>query len=102
MLRALRKSGTKAKKRASTAAADLSSEDTELFEALRTVRTELAREQNVPPYVIFPDRTLTEMAIAKPTNEVEMLEVSGVGQNKYARYGNAFLKIIETCRGTRK
>ena len=102
MLRALRKSGTRTKKRASTATVDLSSEDTKLFEALRTVRTELAREQNVPPYVIFPDRTLTEMAIAKPTNEVEMLEISGVGQNKYARYGNAFLKIIETCRSTRK
>jgi len=93
MLRVLAKSKPK-KKKISTAASDLSSRDQDLFEALRLLRGELAKDQNVPPYVIFPDRTLTEMAMEKPTNEEQMLGISGVGKVKFSRYGEAFLNEI--------
>jgi len=93
MLRVLRKTKTK-KKKISAAASDLSSRDQELFEVLRALRSTLARDQNVPPYVIFPDRTLTEMAMERPTNEEQMLNISGVGQTKLSRYGESFLNEI--------
>ncbi|CAN5919627.1 DNA helicase RecQ [soil metagenome] len=66
----------------------------ELFEKLRKTRKALADEQNVPPYVIFSDRTLEEMAALKPTNRLAMLQVSGVGAVKYERYGTAFINEI--------
>ncbi|HEX7004312.1 MAG TPA: DNA helicase RecQ [Trueperaceae bacterium] len=66
----------------------------ELFEELRRLRSELARTQGVPPYVIFHDSTLREMAERKPRNEVELANVSGVGQKKLERYGQAFLAAI--------
>jgi ATP-dependent DNA helicase RecQ len=69
-------------------------QDQPLFEALRALRTRLAKEQNVPPYVIFPDKTLTEMAIVKPVTEGQMLDISGIGETKLSRYGKAFLNEI--------
>jgi ATP-dependent DNA helicase RecQ len=56
---------------------------------------ELAREQGVPPYVIFHDSTLLEMREQKPGSLTEMGRISGVGQGKLARYGDDFLKVIE-------
>jgi len=61
---------------------------------LKTYRLSLAKEQRVPPYVIFHDSTLIEMVDIKPKNLNEMQEISGVGKNKLERYGNAFLEII--------
>jgi ATP-dependent DNA helicase RecQ len=69
-------------------------EDDPLFEALRAERLRLAREQGVPPYVVFHDTTLREMAKAKPRSLVELGEVQGVGAAKLARYGDAFLAVI--------
>ena len=68
--------------------------DHELFEKLRDVRRRLAGEQNVPPYVVFSDRTLHEMARYLPTSDAEMRAVTGVGEVKLARYGQAFLAAI--------
>ena len=65
-----------------------------LFDALRAARLELARAQNVPPYVIFHDKTLREMAIRKPTGRAEISGISGVGEKKMERYGDIFLQVI--------
>ncbi len=66
----------------------------ERFEKLRDLRLRLAREQGVPPYVIFSDRTLAEMAERLPRSRDEMGEVPGVGEVKLARYGDAFLAAL--------
>ena len=68
--------------------------DRVLFQALRQKRTEMARAQNVPPYVIFHDRTLIELAAARPSSRAEMANVPGVGEAKLDRYGPAFLSVI--------
>lgn len=65
-----------------------------LFERLRALRRELADKLNVPAYVVFSDRTLLEMAEARPRDEADLLGVSGVGEHKLARYGKAFLDAI--------
>jgi len=65
-----------------------------LFEKLRALRRTLADENNVPAYVVFSDRTLLEMADARPRDEIEMLAVSGVGEHKLKLYGKAFLDEI--------
>ena len=69
-------------------------EDNELFEILRAIRQELARENNVPPYVIFGDVTLKEMATKYPIYKDAMLKISGVGEIKYSKYGKAFENAI--------
>ena len=68
--------------------------DPALFEKLRTKRLELAKAQNVPPYVIFHDRTLAEMAARRPRSMTELATIPGIGETKRARYGDAFLKVI--------
>ncbi len=65
-----------------------------LFERLRSLRLEISRELGVPPYVVFHDRTLREMAALKPSNRVELLQVSGVGERKAEQYGERFLGLI--------
>jgi len=65
-----------------------------LFERLRVLRKELAQRSNVPAYVVFSDRTLLEMAGARPQNDIEMLAVSGVGEHKLKLYGKIFLDEI--------
>ena len=72
----------------------LSEKDSELFEDLRGLRREIAREENVPPYLIFSDRTLVDMCVKKPQNREQMLQVSGVGDYKLEKYGEAFLSRI--------
>lgn len=66
----------------------------ELFEALRALRSRLASEQNLPPYVVFSDQTLQELATNRPTSTLQMLQIKGVGENKLAKYGAAFLAVI--------
>ena len=66
-----------------------------LFEKLRGLRTEIAREEKVPPYIVFSDKTLTHMCIVKPKSKQEMLKVSGVGEFKFEKYGERFLNCIE-------
>ena len=69
--------------------------DEPLFEALRSLRLELAEEQGVPPYVIFHDTALTDMARKRPDSADAMRYISGVGDKKLSRYGKAFLRVIE-------
>jgi ATP-dependent DNA helicase RecQ len=68
--------------------------DEDLFEALRKLRREIAGEQSVPAYIIFPDNTLSEMCVALPRTRDELLGVSGVGRVKLERYGDRFLEAI--------
>lgn len=68
--------------------------DRALFEKLRAKRSELARAQGLPPYVIFHDKTLVEMAARSPGSLAELAAVPGVGEAKLARYGEAFLEVI--------
>src|SRR5690606_27360701 len=70
--------------------------DSPLFEALRARRRELARAANVPPYVIFHDSTLREMAELKPTTREALSRVSGVGAAKLERYGADFVEVIRS------
>ena len=67
----------------------------ELFELLRLLRKQIADEQGVPPYVVFSDRTLREMAGLLPRTAEAMLAVSGVGEVKLERYGGQFLRVID-------
>jgi len=66
----------------------------ELFEKLRQLRIELARERGVPPYIIFNDATLEEMAAARPMTDEEMKNISGVGERKLHLYGTYFIDAI--------
>ncbi len=66
-----------------------------LWLALKAKRTSLAREQGVPPYVIFHDSTLLEILNRKPQTLHEMGQISGVGQAKLAKYGDEFLQVVE-------
>ncbi|HSR68575.1 MAG TPA: DNA helicase RecQ [Acidobacteriota bacterium] len=70
-------------------------ENQSLWEALRDLRLKLARRQNVPPYVIFHDTALAEMVSRRPQSLPEMLTITGVGQTKLDKYGEAFLQVLE-------
>jgi ATP-dependent DNA helicase RecQ len=69
--------------------------DRALFEKLRAKRLELAKAQNVPPYVIFHDKTLAEMAARNPRSVADLADIPGVGEVKLARFGLAFLEVIK-------
>lgn len=73
--------------------------DQVLYQSLKDLRTELAREQGVPPYVVFSDRTLLEMVAVKPTSMAMFKAISGVGRKKLNRYGEAFLTLIGEHEG---
>lgn len=76
----------------------LTSSGYKLFERLKKLRLEIAREESMPPYIIFSDKTLIDMAAKMPASKPEMLDVSGVGENKFAKYGERFLEAIEEYR----
>ena len=85
----------KKKKTAKVKSTDgLTSAGSELFEVLRKLRMEIARENGVPPYIVFNDKTLIDMCVKLPATEEEFLEVSGVGENKRKKYGKQFLDAI--------
>ena len=77
----------------------LTSSGYKLFEKLRELRLEIAREENMPPYIVFNDKTLIDMSAKVPASKEEMLEVSGVGENKFKKYGDKFLKAIAGRNG---
>jgi ATP-dependent DNA helicase RecQ len=66
----------------------------ELFDRLRDLRTAIAREESKPPYIVFGDAALIEMAQQRPLDESSFLEISGVGRHKLERYGTRFLELI--------
>ena len=69
--------------------------DNPLWLALKARRLELAREQGVPPYVIFHDSTLLEILNQRPQTLLEMGNISGIGQAKLLKYGDTFLELLE-------
>ncbi len=69
-----------------------------LFETLRELRTDLASEAGVPPYVVFSDSTLKEMSQQRPQNRLAFLQIKGVGQSKLDKYGEAFLAVIKEAQ----
>lgn len=88
-----KKAGKKAKKKAGEAL--LPEGSGLLFEELRLLRAEIAREEHVPPYIVFSDKALIHMCIVRPENKEDMLKVSGVGEFKYEKYGERFLDCIQ-------
>jgi ATP-dependent DNA helicase RecQ len=73
---------------------DLSPHDLPLFEALRAWRRDEAHRQGLPPYVIFHDRTLAEIARDRPGTLPALARIGGVGQGKLERYGRAVLAVV--------
>ena len=67
----------------------------ELFEALRARRTKLAKQQSVPPYVIFHDKTLLEIAEYMPQDMEQFSQINGVGDSKLEKYGEEFLAVVQ-------
>ncbi len=71
------------------------SENPALYEKLRTLRNDIAKQGNVPAYVVFTDKTLREMSMYLPESRAQFLEISGVGEVKYERYGKLFADEIK-------
>lgn len=78
----------------------LSAGDTALLARLKSLRTQIAREERVPPYIVFPDRTLAEIAVRRPKTEPAMANIRGVGPAKLERYGPRFLEIVASTSET--
>ena len=73
----------------------LTSKGFKLFDKLKELRLEIAREEKMPPYIVFNDKTLIDMCAKMPTTKSDMLNVSGVGENKYGKYGERFIAVIK-------
>jgi len=69
--------------------------EVDIFDKFRVLRKTIATENKVPPYVVFSDKTLKELSNVMPTTKAEMLEVHGIGEVKFQRYGELFLELIE-------
>ncbi|PWH84714.1 DNA helicase RecQ [Brumimicrobium oceani] len=78
-----------------------SSQSSGLFEKLRTLRQEIAKEESVPAYIVFSDAALKDMEVVLPQTNDEFLQVSGVGEAKRAKYGERFLAVIKTHKEKR-
>ena len=75
----------------------------EFFDVLRGLRTSIAREESLPPYLVFSDKTLVDMCVRLPMNREEMMEVNGMGAYKFEKYGERFLAcILENTGGIRE
>lgn len=78
-----------------SAPAQLPESDRSLWEAMRELRMSISKEQGIPPYVVFHDRTLKEMVALRPTNRAELLLITGVGEKKADQFGSRFLELIK-------
>ena len=76
--------------------------DKDLFARLRFLRKQIADKENIPPYVVFNDATLEEMAQFTPTTKAEMLDINGVGERKLERFGDAFMNLIQSHLAARQ
>ena len=88
--------GTKSSARPSMSLNDLDDDEKRLFDELRQLRLTIAREEHLPPYIVFSDKTLVDMCVKKPVDKISMLSCNGVGENKYSRYGERFIEVIRT------
>lgn len=73
----------------------LTSAGFKLFDKLKELRLEIARAEKIPPYIVFNDKTLIDMCAKMPATKSDMLNVSGVGENKYGKYGERFIAVIK-------
>ena len=73
----------------------LSADDAGLYEAIKDWRRHAAEEENVPPYVIFGDRTIEDLILKKPCTVRELLNVFGIGEIKAEKFGSALLQLVE-------
>lgn len=85
--------------RVKPAAAVVQDAETELFDELRKLRSEIAKREGIPPYIVFPDSTLREMCGVKPTNPAAMLKIKGVGEAKFFKYGAYFIEFFKRHLG---
>lgn len=76
-------------------AVDITDYDKDLFEILRKLRLDLSKERNIPPFIIFSDQSLRDMADKKPVSEEEFLRIKGVGEKKLIQYGDLFIEEIK-------
>ncbi len=90
--------GSRRDRRVAVASAIASDADGALLDALKALRSRLARAQNVPAYVVFSDRTLVELATHRPAHPAAMREIHGIGDAKLERYGTAFLEVVRAHR----
>ena len=79
---------------AAAGGAEFTEADEMLFEKLRAVRTEIAKEEKVPPYIIFSDKTLVLMCLTRPEDSAALLGISGIGEYKVKKYGERFLEVL--------
>lgn len=84
-----------AQKKVKQTSQNLDSKGWRIFEKLRELRLLIAKEEKVPPYIVFTDKTLVDMCVKKPADKKEMLNVSGVGEAKYEKYGERFLVCLK-------
>ncbi len=66
----------------------------EIFDILRNLRTKIAQANNIPPYIVFSDKTLKDLSVKLPQNKQDMLNVHGIGEVKFERYGEEFLEVF--------
>ena len=69
--------------------------DSDLFNNLKKLRLEISRKRNIPPFIVFSDASLSEMASLKPKNEKDFLKIKGVGDKKLKQYGKIFIEKIK-------
>ena len=79
---------------------ELDKSQEQLLVALRQRRIEIAREEKVPAYIVFSDRTLTDMALLRPASLQSLAGVRGFGEMKLAKYGEIFLAVIRNSENT--
>ena len=80
----------------SPASIELNYEESKLFEKLRSMRMDLSRTENLPPYVVAHDSVLKRLAKVKPMSKEEMIEIEGIGEKNFDKYGVYFLKVIRS------
>ncbi|MDE6233158.1 MAG: DNA helicase RecQ, partial [Lachnospiraceae bacterium] len=80
----------------------LNSKGFELFDRLRELRLTLAKNEGMPPYIVCSDKTLTDMCVKQPFTKEEMLNVNGIGENKFNKYGNEFINAVKEFTGGKK
>lgn len=85
----------KSKKSKAAVGVELTEKEETLFGLLRSLRAEIAKEEKVPPYIVFSDKTLVHMCVLKPQNKEDMLMVTGVGEFKYEKYGERFIQHVK-------
>jgi ATP-dependent DNA helicase RecQ len=68
--------------------------DADVYDKLRDLRTQIASQKGIPPYIVFSDKTLKDLSVKVPQDKEAMLQVHGIGEVKFERYGNAFLEVL--------